>query len=148
MALGIKDMKALHRKKKTKFRNVKTRHVSPVIGDKEFDSKWEAELCRMLDFMVKAGEIRTFIDQSRIVFPAESQAGKRRVMSVDFLIIDLFGRAHYWDAKGVPTSDWEIKRDLALDHHGINVIPVKKGKGLPNIYTEDELATIKKQKGL
>lgn len=130
---------------RTKMGNVLTWHDSPVIGEKRFDSKWEAELCKILDAMVMAKEIRTFLDQVRISLRGKSVNGKRRYMQPDFMIIDLFGRSHFWDAKGNTTADWEIKRDMAWEMHQIDVHAVKKGKALPVLYEDDELDIIRQR---
>lgn len=106
-------------------------------------SGWEAGLCAILDHMVAVGEVRTFLDQITITLQAHADSGKRRSMRVDFMIIDLFGRSHWWDAKGRSTAEWDLKRDLAWKMHKIDVKAVKKGAALPVIYEDDELDTIR-----
>lgn len=126
------------RSRTSKYGNIPTEHMSPVIGLKKFDSKWEAQLCAILDAMTLAGEITTFIDQVSIPLGADTERGRRRMMRVDFMIIDLLGRAHFWDAKAVPSAKWTLQQDIAWAKHKIDVHPVKKGKPLPIIYEEGE----------
>lgn len=114
-----------------KFGNKPTFYDSPTLGPKTFDSKWEAQLCQMLDVMKQAGEIRTFFDQVTIPLPALSVGGRRRAMRVDFGIIGNDGRLHLWDAKGRTTAKWELQRDIVWQHHGLDVIPVKNRQALP-----------------
>jgi len=87
----------------------------------------------ILDDMVKQGEIQTFLDQVSIRLPATTDAGKRQFMQVDFLVITNTSRYVWLDAKGRTTPKWELQRNLAFQHHGIDVIPVYKGKPLPNL---------------
>lgn len=132
-ALGVAGLSfGVRNSARTKFGNVKTYHESPVIGAKVFDSKWEAELCSILDAMVAAGEIRTFLDQVRVSLCAKTDAGNRRYMAVDFMVIDNQGRCHWLDAKGRVTAKWALQRDLAWHHHKIDVIGIAKGQRPPD----------------
>lgn len=114
-----------------KFLNVPTFHDSPIIGPCKFDSKWEAQLCRILDDMVAQSEIRTFLNQMSICLPATSESGRRHMMRVDFVLITYDRTYHWWDAKWKATPKWDLQRNLAFQHHGIDVKPVYKGKPLP-----------------
>lgn len=116
-----------------KFRNVPTFHDSPIIGPHNFESKWEAELCMILDDMVAKGEIRTFLHQVTIVLPATAESGRRHNMRVDYVPITYERRYHWWDAKWRMTPKWQLQRNLAFQHHGIDVKPVYKGKPLPSL---------------
>ena len=142
--MGIKGLSfKIPAGRRTKFGNVPTHYDSPTLGSKRFDSKFEASLCSMLDAMKSAGQIITFIDQVSIPLGAETESGKRRMMRVDFLIIDLFGRAHFWDAKGMTTAKWGLQKDLAWKLHQIDVKAVKKGAALPMLYEDEEMSMIK-----
>lgn len=118
-------------RRQKKYLNVPTFYDSPTVGPYKFDSKWESQLCQILDAMVKAGEIKTFLNQQSIPLPATSESGRRAMMKVDFMLIDNQRRAHWWDAKGKPSAKWKLQKDIAFQHHGIEVIPVFKGKPLP-----------------
>lgn len=116
-----------------KYRNSPTVYSSPTVGEKRFASKWEAELCMMLDTLVRIGEIKTFLDEVPIPLSgATSDAGRRLCMRPDFMVIGNDGRVTFIDAKGAePTQKWKLQRAMVSKLHGIDVIPIKRGEKLP-----------------
>ncbi len=106
----------------SKFRNVKTEHISPTAGRRPYDSKLEAAYARFLDGEVAAGRIRMWVPQVSMPVPHL----KRRIV-VDFMVIELDGRATWRDPKGVETPTWRDKRDLVRECYGIEIQIVKKG---------------------
>jgi hypothetical protein len=144
-SLGIKGLSfGIRTSARTKYGNIPTHYDSPTVGEARFDSKWEAQLCNQIDTLVLGGEIRTFLDQVRLSLPGVTEDGKRRFMVVDFMLIDNFGRCHWWDAKAKPSAKWLLQRDVAWKHHRIDVKMVKRGERLPELYSEEEIALIRK----
>lgn len=93
-----------------KYGNKKT-----TVGDKTFDSKFEAGVARDLELQVKAGEILGFDCQYRVDIPIYNESG-RIVHSVshkvDFRAHNLDGSFSLIEAKGFETQDYKFRRKL------------------------------------
>ena len=91
-----------------------------------FDSKHEAEVYQELALMEKAGEISNLRIQIpyELIPPQVAPSGKKfrncRYFA-DFVFTDKDGHEVVWDAKGLKTKEYIIKRKLMLYVWGIEI---------------------------
>ena len=70
----------------------------------------EADLCNQLNIMKKTREIQSYVTQYKIELIVEGQRIANHY--VDFCVSYAHGRVEFWEAKGYPTQEWELKRKL------------------------------------
>ena len=86
-----------------------------VVDGIRFDSKREARAYERLLLMKLAGEVRSFNRQVIYDLPGGV------IYKLDFLVFFADGRIGYWDAKGVETKEFRIKRKLVRAEHGVEI---------------------------
>ncbi len=135
---NIGGLSIAQKEKRKKFGNKRKFYDSPTIGPHTYQSIWEADLAQMIDGLIIGQQIRTFVIEVPLRLLAVSDSGRHRIARVDFMLIDNYGRSHWWDAKWQATAKWELQRDLVWNQYRIDIKPVQRGKRLPDIYTEDD----------
>jgi hypothetical protein len=86
-----------------------------VSGGIRFDSKREARTFERLVLLKQAGEVRSFHRQ--VIFDLPGGV----IYRLDFLVFFTDGRVGYWDAKGVQTKEFRIKRRLVRAECGVEI---------------------------
>jgi hypothetical protein len=87
-----------------------------VFQGLKFDSGREREVWQDLQTQWAAGGVRGVVRQVSLPLP-----GSTRRIRIDFLVIDLDGSHHWYDAKGYETAAWKSKRQQIRDAYGIIV---------------------------
>lgn len=95
----------------SKYGNQKVWH-----NGQRFDSKLERQWWKNFELQRLAGDIRAVIRQVSLPLP-----GSGRRMRVDFVVIELTGNIRWIDAKGYPTKEWLLKRDIIEQAYGIRI---------------------------
>ncbi len=107
----------------SKFHNVRT-----TIDNITFDSKREAELYLSLKALERAGTIRSLERQVRFpLYAVNINTQKAELVSTyvaDFTFQDLDGRTCVYDAKGVKTPVYKIKKKHFELQYGLRIIEV------------------------
>lgn len=81
-----------------------------------YDSGLEATVAQEIDLRKKAGEVAAVEPQK--AFPLFAKNGtKVCTHRVDFLLTFKDGHQEAWEAKGVATSIWNLKKKLFLDNY-------------------------------
>lgn len=80
-----------------------------------FDSKREARVYERLKRLRELGEVDRFHRQ--VVFDLPGGV----IYRLDFLVIFADGRIGHWDAKGVETKEFKIKRRLVRATYGVEI---------------------------
>lgn len=96
--------------KRTKY-GATPAHVDGI----RFDSKREARVYEQLKRMRDAGEVARFHRQ--VVFDLPGGV----TYKLDFLVVFSDGRIENWDAKGVETKEFRIKRRLVRATYGVEI---------------------------
>lgn len=99
------------RQSRSKYNNIRC-----VFQGETFDSKRELERYKEFKLQQLAGEIRAVVRQVSFCLP-----GTKRRIRIDFLVVELDGRNHWYDAKGYETEAWKLKRVLVKDALGIEI---------------------------
>ena len=108
-------------RRRSKYNNRRTRHVSLLCGERTYDSAFEARHAEYLDALVRAGELRAWVPQVSIPVPGLEKTR----MVIDFMLVHHDGRVTWQDTKGAePTRDWKLKAEL-VRKYGIEVEIVK-----------------------
>lgn len=90
--------------------------AKPMVSNGiRFDSKREARTYERLLLMKQAGEVRSFNRQVIYDLPGGV------IYKLDFLVFFADGRVAHWDAKGVETKEFRIKRKLVRAEHGVEI---------------------------
>lgn len=109
-------------KAKNKYGAIRTPYTSPNVGFRTYDSKAEARHAKVLDSLMAEGKVTAWWPQFRVQLGIDTEKGREREMVIDFRVLYPNGDVLFFDVKGPkPTKDWELKRDLARDLHGIHV---------------------------
>jgi len=82
--------------------------------EEEFASERERDAYKAFKLQELAGEIRAVAREISMRLP-----GSRRRIRIDFLVVEKDGRHRWYDAKGIMTQAWALKRDLVRDGYGI-----------------------------
>lgn len=85
----------------------------------KYDSKHEAEVAGNLQTLARAGKITDLVEQEVITLvPGKLLPNGRKLRAItyraDFSYLDLEGKKHILDAKGVRTTAYKLKKHLAL----------------------------------
>lgn len=103
------------------------------IGDKQYDSKFEANYGQELELRVKAGDIQGFETHVRI--PLVVNGYTICNYYIDFVIFHNDETTEYVECKGLPTDVWRIKWKLFLalfeDDPNVKITCVMQGKYNP-----------------
>lgn len=94
----------------------KYRNQPQVYQGQKFDSQRELECWKNFELQRIAGAIRAVIQQVSFALP-----GTSRRIRIDFAIVENDGRIKFYDAKGVVTEAWSLKRQQVHDAYGITI---------------------------
>jgi hypothetical protein len=113
--------------KRLKYGNkkVKSSLTSPLHAGRSFGSKLEAGLFDLFVAMEQHGEIRDIVQQVHV------HMTEARILYIpDYAAFDIkLGKTVYFEAKGMETPEWRIKRRLWMAGYGPSVLRVFKGSG-------------------
>lgn len=93
---------------KSKYRNTRVE-----FNGKRYDSQREANEAAKLQALARAGKIRDYQEQKRIVLVPGNGKLRPIVYVADFYFVDLDGTPHVLDAKGFKTQVYRLKKRLA-----------------------------------
>lgn len=103
------------------------------IGDKQYDSKFEANYGQELEILLKAGKIEGFETHVRI--PLIVNGYTVCDYYIDFVVFHKDGTVEYIETKGYPTSIWKLKWKIFLanfeDDPSVKITLVMQGKYNP-----------------
>jgi hypothetical protein len=87
-----------------------------VWNGRKYDSKLEAGVAQEIEVLRKAGEVVSVEPQRTFVLYGKN-GGKICSHRVDFLLTFKDGHQEVWEAKGVATEVWRLKRNLFEDNY-------------------------------
>ena len=115
LMVSIAEFKALTEKKKTsKFKAKPT-----VYNGVNYHSQKEVRAAQKLDFMVKAGEILSWISQVPFVLPGETATGRPIKHYVDFMAFNVDGTYRLIEVKGFRVGLGELKRSQVEELYNV-----------------------------
>jgi len=100
-----------------KYLNVKT-----IVDGRKFDSKLEAKIYNSLKLLKQAGEVDHF--ECQVPFQISVEGKKICVYKADFVVTFATGKTEVWDAKGVKTPIYNLKKKLLKATHGIDIVEI------------------------
>ena len=87
-----------------------------TFNGRAYDSKHEASVAQEVDLLIKSGGVLKSEPQK--TFPLYGRNGGRVCNHrVDFLLTFKDGHQEVWEAKGFPTSVWQLKLKLFEDNY-------------------------------
>jgi Protein of unknown function (DUF1064) len=110
---GVPQAQASPREQKPRRGKYNAERV--VVDGIKFDSKHEAEIYVRLKLLQLAGEVKHFNRQVIFDLPGKTE------YRLDFLVVYPGGRIEYWDAKGVETPMFRLKRRQVREIHGVEI---------------------------
>ena len=84
--------------------------------EETFASERERDAYKAFKLQELAQEIRAVVREVSMRLP-----GSQRRIRIDFLVIEKDGRHRWYDAKGIMTQAWALKRDLVRDGYGLTI---------------------------
>jgi|18_taG_2_1085343.scaffolds.fasta_scaffold05998_3 hypothetical protein len=124
------------RTRPNKYKNKWTSYDSPLIGERNYQSKAEARRAGELDFMVKSGLVNFWLPQPS--FPLPGGAVYRADFQIHWKLYDrplapggtYFGEltvvpVTFEDVKGFDTPMSKYKRNLVKEIYGVDIVIVK-----------------------
>ena len=100
-----------------KYGNVRTKYNSPLVGERNYDSKKEAEYAMHLDALVQQGVLKSWIPQVRFPIPAGSHI-------IDFLAIHPDDTYQLIEVKGRDVPHGKTKRAIVEKLYNVKVTVV------------------------
>jgi hypothetical protein len=93
--------------KKNKYGAKSTTYTSAIHGTRTFHSKKEAGFCENLDWLLQAGEIKTYSLQHKIEIRIHGKLWANYY--IDFRVVDKHDQIKYIEVKGFETEVWRLK---------------------------------------
>jgi uncharacterized protein YodC (DUF2158 family) len=84
--------------------------------EEEFASERERDAYKAFKLQELSQTIRSVAREVSMRLP-----GTHRRIRIDFLVVENDGRCRWYDAKGIMTQAWALKRDLVKDGYGISI---------------------------